>query len=345
MNHALRFRIVAILAVLCGTFSFTPLLGPQQATAGPVAQVSSVVGKAVRKFFGKQGAEEAAEYMGKQGGREIAKRVTAAAAKEGGDDVVQQIAKHVGKHGPDALRAMDNAPSVAPLLKALDEIPEAQVKTALTKLAAGTTGRELAETVGQHGSKALTSELKHPGVGMMLVRTLGDDGAELAAKMTGDQAVTIGKHLDDLAKLPSAQRTGLMKLFREDTTQMVSFVGDFVKANPGKSLFTVAATTVILSEPERILGGDEVVFDADGTPIIVTKKGIAGRTMEATGEAAKHVSDGYIKPAYMIALTFISTFFALWLILKLWHTHKREKLKTAKLNVDEKKTIDAKAIK
>ena len=122
MNHALRFRIVAILAVLCGTFSFTPLLGPQQATAGPVAQVSSAVGKAVMKFFGKEGAEEAAEYMGKQGGREIAKRVTAAAAKEGGDDVVQQIAKHVGKHGPDALRAMDNAPSVAPLLKALDEL-------------------------------------------------------------------------------------------------------------------------------------------------------------------------------------------------------------------------------
>ena len=180
--------------------------------------------------------------MAKKGGRELIERVGAKAAGQG-DEVVEQTAKYVGKHGPKALAALDNAPTIGPILSALDELPEAQVKSALAKLAAGTTGRELAEATAKHGSKVLTSELKHPGVGMMLVRTLGDDGAELASRMTSDQAITLGKHADDLAKLPAAQRGQVLSMLRKDLDSMTGFVGDFVKANPGKSLFTVATTT------------------------------------------------------------------------------------------------------
>ena len=121
--------------------------------------------------------------------------------------------------------------------------------------------------------------------------------------------------------------------------------GDFAKANPGKTLFTVATTTVILAEPERILGGDEIVFDAEGNPVVVSRKGIAGRTIEATGEAAKHVSEGYIQPVYYAVAAFLGTFFVLWLGIKLWHTHQREKLKTEEMLAEKEdaagKTVDA----
>ncbi|QDT13198.1 hypothetical protein [Planctomycetes bacterium K23_9] len=304
--------------------------------------VASSVGRAVLKYFGKESFEEGTEYLAKQGGKQLVQRVTTKAAKQGGDDAVEQVARYVGKHGPDALKALDNAPSLGPVLSALDEIPATQVQAALAKLAAGTTGRELAETVSKHGAKALTSELMHPGVGMALVRSLGDDGAELATKLTKGQAITVAKHVDDLAKLPSTQRNGVVAMFRKDADRMTSFLGDFVKANPGKSLFTVATTTIVLAEPERILGGDEVVFDADGNPIVVSKGGIVGRSIEATGNAAKHVSDGYIRPLYLTLIAFLGTFFALWLMLKLWHTHKREKLKTQSITDKQTATIDAK---
>ena len=328
-------------AILLAVLMLGAVPSSSSAATPHVLGAASSIGRAIVKYFGREGAEEGAEYLAKQGGKKLAQKVTAKAAKQGGDDAVEQAAKYVSKHGPEALRALDNAPSIAPILSALDEIPASQVQSALTKLAAGTTGRELAETVTKYGSKALTSELKHPGVGMVLVRSLGDDGAELAAKMTTSQAITVAKHVDDLAKLPSAQRSGIMGMFRNDTEKMASFVGDFVKANPGKSLFTVATTTVVLAEPERILGGDEVVFDAEGNPVLISKGGIVGRSIEATGKAAKHVSDGYIRPLYLTLLAFVGTFFALWLILKLWHTHKREKMKTQLIADQQAKTVDA----
>ena len=338
MNH--RLIIIALAACMSATIS-----SPRHAAASPHALlVGSTVAKAVLKFFGKESAEEGAEYLAKSSSKEMIERITSTATREGGEASVEQVSRIVGKHGPEALSALDNAPSIAPVLSALDEIPQTQVKSALSKLAAGTTGRELAEAVGKHGTKALSSELKHPGIGMMLVRALGDDGAELAAKMTTDQAIVVGRHLDELAKLPTTQRGKIVAMFRNDTESMVRFAGDFVKANPGKSLFTVAATTVVLAEPERILGGDEIVFDADGNPIVVSKKGIAGRSIEATGAAAKHISDGYVKPVFTMALVFIGAFFALWLCIKLWHANKREKLKTKQLQAENAKTVDVKAI-
>ena len=103
-------------------------------------------------------------------------------------------------------------PQLAPVLSALDELPEAQVRTALTRLSAGATGRELAESVSKVGASALRMEIKHPGVGGALVRMLGDDGAELAAKLNADQALTVAQHADDLAKLPASQRQSVLAI-------------------------------------------------------------------------------------------------------------------------------------
>ncbi len=43
---------------------------------------------------------------------------------------------------------------------------------------------------------------------------------------------------------------------------------------------------MILAEPDRILGGDELTFDSDGNPIVISKQGLAGRTIAATGASA-----------------------------------------------------------
>ncbi len=174
------------------------------------AQVSSSVARSIAKYFGKEGAGEATEYMAKKGGKQLVERVSRAAVAQGGDDAVEQVAKLVSKHGPEALTALDNAPSILPVISALSEIPESQAKAALARLAAGAAGRELAESVTKYGAAALRSELQHPGVGLALVRSLGDEGADLASKLSSEQAIAIGRHVDDIAKLPPAQRAGLL---------------------------------------------------------------------------------------------------------------------------------------
>ncbi len=243
-RHASLFAIVVVL----------PAIALPSLNAMPVPAVASSVGKAILKYFGKEGSGQAAEYLTKKGGKEVLERVSVNAARQGGDEAVEQVAKLTGKYGPDALAALDNSSAVLPVINALDELPEAQVKAALTKLAAGAPGRELAEATGRFGAVALRTELQHPGVGLVIVRSLGDEGAELASRLSTEQAIAIGRHADDLAKLPAAQRSGVLAMMRNDTERVVGFVGRFVEANPGKTLFTVATTTVILAEPERILG-------------------------------------------------------------------------------------------
>ncbi len=290
------------------------------------AAVGSSIARAIAKYFGKEGAQETTEYMVKRGGQELVTRVTGTAARQGGDEAVQQVAKLAAKHGPEALAALDNSPSIMPILRALDELPPSEVSTALARLAAGVPGRELAESVSRFGVAALRSELLHPGVGMVLVRSLGDDGADLAARLSSDQAIALTRHADDIAKLPAAQRAGVLGMLRSDADRMVSFIGRFVEANPGKSLFSVAATTVILAQPERILGGDEVVFDAEGNPIVVSKAGLVGRSMDAGGDVAAHVSEKYLQPVFLAVMAFVGVLAAIWSIIKIWQFRMLKRL-------------------
>ena len=307
-------------------FAFMLFLGvctfKVQLAQAMVPGVVSSVGKAVLKYFGKQGGEEAAEYLSRKGGREIMERVTLTATRQGGDEAVEQVAKLTGKYGPDALAALDNAPSIMPLIRTLDELPPTQAKQALTLLAAGKPGRELAEAVAVHGGSALRMELQHPGVGLALVRGLGDEGVELASKMTAKQRSLIAGHASDIASLPATQKTRVMQMLKENTGEMVGFVGRFVEANPGKTLFTVAATTVILAEPDRILGGDEIVFDADGNPVLISKSGFADRALEAGGQVASHVSTNYLRPVYLTVMAFVGVFVVIWGSLKYWAFRK-----------------------
>ena len=96
-------RITLIFA-----FCLIVCVGGMPVTNASVPAVAASVGKAILKYFGKQGAEEATEYLSKRGGKEIVERVVATATRQGGDEAVEQVAKFTGKYGPDALAALDN---------------------------------------------------------------------------------------------------------------------------------------------------------------------------------------------------------------------------------------------
>ncbi len=342
MNLSKRCCLLSFLAI---SISMPSDVEIQARGLLPIASVGTTIAKSITRFFGKEGAEEGAEYLAKSGTKELLERVAATASREGGEDAVNRVAKLAADHGPEALSALDNVPSVMPVLNALNELPAGDIKKSLVRLSAGKSGRELAEAVTIHGGAVLRSELKHPGVGLVLVRSLGDEGAELATRLTSDQAIAVARHADEFAALPSPQRQGVLALLYSDTQRMVGFLGRFVQANPGKTLFTAATTTVILAEPERILGGDEIVYDADGNPIVVSKSGLLGRSIDVTGGVAEHVSERYIRPMFFAVAAFLGLFFGMYAIVKLWHTHRREQLKTSQILNDEKPIIDSHATK
>jgi hypothetical protein len=87
---------------------------------------------------------------------------------------------------------------------------------------------------------------------------------------------------------------------------------------PGKVLFTVATTTVILSNADRILGGADIVLDADGNPTVASKPGLIDRLVE-------RVVEGVLHPLLRVLLPIIAIGAALWIAIKLWPMYRRQR--------------------
>lgn len=298
-----------------------------QAQGAAIREGGEQLLRAVSKYLGKPTAQAAVEELAEHGGEAAVRRVAQKALSEGGEPTLNRMVATASKYGPDAVRMFDNVPTVSPVLKSLDEIPEEVVSTALKRLAAGQPGRELAEVAEQYGGKAILVELKHPGVGTGLVRSLGDEGVRIGDSLATDQAIVLAKHADDIAKLPAAQRAGILDLLHRDATGVVGFIGRFMEKHPGKTLFAASATTIILANPERILGGDEIVLDANGVPHLVSKPGLMGRTTE-------HAVQSVVRPLMTYVIPLAAVAFAAWLGIKLWAAYSK-----AKISVERKRKV------
>lgn len=286
-----------LVVVLC----FAALLIAGGAKASPGSTLLTTIGK----HLGRQGGAETAEKFGKEVGETVVERVATKVTKEGGEQALESTAALTARHGPDVLRAIDNSPAARPILAALDDLPGDQIPKAAARLAAGTSGKELAETTVRHGSRALRAEIAHPGVGGRFVKALGTDGASLCDKLATDQVIVIGKHLDDIEVLPPSLRSDLLQVMVEQTDRFAAFVGRFVENNPGKALFSVAGTTVVLANSERLLGGDEIVINPDGTHQVVSKPGLLGRAGEGVANTGKFAISAITVAAVVVGLALV----------------------------------------
>ncbi|MGV3483043.1 MAG: hypothetical protein ACO1RT_01355 [Planctomycetaceae bacterium] len=277
--------------------------------------------RAVTNYFGKESAGEATEWMTKSGGRELTERLSAKATTEGGEATVEQVAGLARQYGPDAVRALDNAPTLRPVLGAIDELPTQQVGPALARLSAGEQGKELAEAVSRYGVGAMRAELKHPGVGVRFAKSLGDEGIAVAEKLTTEQAIAIGRHVDDIAKLPPSQRSELLAMISAQSDRFAAFVGDFVKRNPGKTLFTVSGTAIVLANKDAIFGGDKIVLDKDGNPVLMSTQGLLAR---AGSRAASEVGDRVVSPIVGVLVPVLAMLLAAYGSIKLFGMWRRQ---------------------
>lgn len=275
---------------------------------------------AVVKFFGKTGSREIGEELAEHGGEAFVRDLAQGLVREGGQEALEKVAELTGKYGPDVLRAVDNAPSPTTILRALDELPAEQVGPAIKRLSAGPEGKVLAVLVERYGANALRTEIAHPGIGVRLVQNLGDDGIRLSLRLSREQAITVARHAEDIAKLPSEQKNKVLYLLYNDTKQMIDFMGRFIERNPGMTLFTVATTTIILANSERILGGDNIIYDKDGNPQLVSKPGLLDRILEKT-------TSYLLRPVINVLLLLTTMGSSVWIGIKLWFSYRLHRFK------------------
>ncbi|MFM8173702.1 MAG: hypothetical protein ACKN81_09170, partial [Pirellulaceae bacterium] len=165
--------------------------------------------------------------------------------------------------------------------------------------------------------------------------SLGNDGIFLAEKLSTEQLLLVARHADDIAKLPVAQQEGVLQMMRSDTKAMLSFLGRFVEKNPGTTLFTAAGTGIILAESERILGGDEIVFDKDGNPHLVSKPGTIGRSFD-------QAADRLLNPIFNWILPIVAVAFSIFLAIHLWFAYQRNLMQHRRRDRNRPPAVQAK---
>ena len=317
MVRAMRFVTCLVLGLLV-------VLGPDGASSA-VAQVT-VVREAVERLLRAAAKRVGKGAVAREMSERVARDVVERALREGGEELVEQVVARTTRYGPDYVWALRNAGSYRRMMRLLDELPADQVRPAVQRLAAGPSGRELAELTMRYGPDVLRAEVMHPAAGRTLVKYLGKEGMELAPKLSTDEAIIVAQHAADIAKLPPTQKQGVLRLLYEDTKRMVQFMGRFMNENPGKTLFTVAFVSVLLANPDRVLGGSEVVTGPNGAPVVVSKPGVLERVVAQPFKPLWRTISVFLS----IVLGIVAAAAAAWLSIKLWFLYRlhRARLQT-----------------
>ena len=229
------------------------------ARASLAGKAAKELTEAIAEKFGREGAEELAKMGGKEAVQELLER----AGREGGDALVARVTVLGRQHGPSALRVLNRSPRA--FVAAIDGLPDDMIRPALR--AVERDPQRMTHLVQAHGSRALMAEVKHPGVGASLVAKLGDDGLGIAERVSTDQAITLSRHADDIARLPAAEKASVLRAIGRSPAR----VAEFLERNP-KFMITAASVATIIAISDEMLAPSEIIeYGPDGKPVRTTR--------------------------------------------------------------------------
>jgi hypothetical protein len=224
------------------------------AQVGPLRKAAQELVEFLGRKFGTKGAKELAELGGLEGVEEILEK----ASKEGGEQLAKKVVQYGEKHGVSSLKLIDQAP--AAYVNALDSLPSNLVDDAVR--VAARNPAQMTPLVRSYGGKILTAEVKHPGVATKFAERLGNEGLEICAKTNTNEAIAIGRHLDEIAALPAAERQSFVSELVKAPGKLVTFL----EKNP-KFMITAAAAGTLITAKDKVFGtGVEV--GSDGTIVV-----------------------------------------------------------------------------
>jgi hypothetical protein len=227
----------ALLAVLLPP---APLMG-QGAVLRAAGRSATEIIEQITKRGGSQAAKEIAQFGGERAVREVLE----VAEREGGEALLQTISRQAGKHGIIALQAAKGAPRL--VAEAVEKLPAELAENGLRAIA-----REPAvmqTVIREVGQEGLEIAARHPGVGAQIARTLGREGAIAAREVSEDAAIGLARHADDIAKLGTTEKAGLLEAFKKTPGRVLAFL----EKHP-KTLLTTAAVSAFLLTKDEFLG-------------------------------------------------------------------------------------------
>jgi hypothetical protein len=236
----MKNAILCILIVV-PTLSFIPT----SSCSGQAAPAIEAAAKELAGVMARQGGRKAATELAEMGGEAAVRQVLDRAAKEGGDELVEKVTRYGTRYGPTALKAVEKSPSR--MIQALDEVAPDLVKPAIR--AAAREPEITAKLVAAYGKDALEVAAKHTGIGTRLAEKLGADGISIAQKLSTDDAIALARYADDIAALPSGERSQLLAAMKEVPTAVL----DYLEKHP-KVLLTAGGVAVVIAAKDSLLG-------------------------------------------------------------------------------------------
>lgn len=254
-------------------------MSAQQVSFGQATIVREAVQEATEQLFkqtGKQGLEE----LSQMGGRAAVQEILEQSSREGGEQLVRKVTQYGIEDGPVALRAIGRSP--ARMVEALDGVsPELRVAGLR---AVDREPQLMTRLVNQYGSGALEVAARHPGVGERLVGSLGEDGISLGRKLTTDQSILAARYADDIAKLPPAERSGVLAALSRSPARVL----DYLETHP-RTLRTAAGVAIVMGIKDDILGdkGASIVRPDGSVVTTPPHPGLIERLFPSASKAAR----------------------------------------------------------
>ena len=174
------------------------------------------------------------------------------ALREGGETLMKQSAQLVEKHGVLALKAMQGAPGV--VVRAVDGMPADLAGQGLRAIV-----REPAVMQGmvrEFGGAALETAARHPGLAARISRGMGSEGLAIARRVSTPEATLLARYADDIAKLPAAERSGIMNLLSRSPGKVLAWI----ERHPKILIAGTAGTAIVLARRELFGEGDTPGF-------------------------------------------------------------------------------------
>ncbi len=298
MKHARTARWVGVVVALLGLATIL------QAQSSALAKLA----RELVEQLAKTGGKEATEELARVGGEAAVKEVLEKAAREGGEELAQKLARYTTEYGAAVVQGARGSP--AKFVSAFEGLSPTVRQGALQAIR-----REpelMSGLVSDFGRDALVVGARHPGVGPQLLRKLGPEGTGLLKDLSTDQAIQLGRLSPDIARASSLQRAQLLELIRRAPGRVL----DILERHP-KILATGAALGAFLAVKDKILGGSEVVLDANGKPVVVSKPGFVERVVKV-----------FQRPLTGIMLV-LGAFLAGWAVIRLWAAYRISRLRIA----------------
>ena len=216
--------------------------------AAVVAQTAPVVrslGRELAEALGQRSARELAEA----GGEAAVRATVEKAAREGGEQLAREVATYGQRYGAQALRAFADSP--AAMVSALRKVPSEFTEGVMR--AAAREPEVIAKLGAELGEDALIVAAKHPGVGVDIARKLGREGCAIARQIPTSDAIRLAKLSDDLARLPAAERAGLLSRMQRAPGKVI----DYLEKHPivfGSAAVTTAYLATAYLAIDALLG-------------------------------------------------------------------------------------------